>query len=215
MMVAFGENGVKTVEDLADCATDDLVGWTERKKEKDAEAVRHKGVLDGFEHRPQGRRGHDHVGARARRLDQGRGSGSRPSRRKRLPKSRAEGGNDTAAGGAQRRRRRRLDGDGRNARNIRLVAEQQLDADDADERGPLRRCIVTRAELPPDDLIRFVADPSGHIVPDLARKLPGRGVWVTAERPAVEAAIKGKRVRQEPEAAGEGSAGLAGARSTH
>ena len=49
MLVAFGENGVKTLDDLADCATDDLVGWTERKKEKDAEAVRHKGVLDGFE----------------------------------------------------------------------------------------------------------------------------------------------------------------------
>ncbi|MGQ0457371.1 MAG: transcription termination factor NusA [Hyphomicrobium sp.] len=49
MMVALGENGVKTVEDFADCATDELVGWTERKKEKDAEAVRHKGYLDGFE----------------------------------------------------------------------------------------------------------------------------------------------------------------------
>ena len=49
MMVSLGENGIKTVEDFADCATDDLVGWTERKKEKDAEAVRHKGVLDGFE----------------------------------------------------------------------------------------------------------------------------------------------------------------------
>ena len=49
MMVAFGENGLKTVEDIADCATDDLVGWTERGKEKGSEAVRHKGVLDGFE----------------------------------------------------------------------------------------------------------------------------------------------------------------------
>ena len=49
MMVAFGENGLKTVEDIADCATDDLVGWTERAKEKGAEAVRHKGVLEGFE----------------------------------------------------------------------------------------------------------------------------------------------------------------------
>jgi N utilization substance protein A len=37
------------VEDLADCATDDLIGWTERRKEKDSEPVRHKGVLDGFE----------------------------------------------------------------------------------------------------------------------------------------------------------------------
>ncbi len=49
MMVALGENGVKTLEDLADCATDDLTGWTERKKEKDSEAIRHKGFLDGFE----------------------------------------------------------------------------------------------------------------------------------------------------------------------
>jgi N utilization substance protein A len=49
MMIAFGENGIKTVEDLADCATDELTGWVERKKEKDAEPVRHKGVLDGFE----------------------------------------------------------------------------------------------------------------------------------------------------------------------
>jgi N utilization substance protein A len=49
MLVAFGENGIKTVEDLADCATDDLVGWTERSKDKDVEPVRHKGVLDGFE----------------------------------------------------------------------------------------------------------------------------------------------------------------------
>ncbi len=49
MMVAFGENGIKTVEDLADCATDELTGWTERKKDKDAETVRHKGILDGFD----------------------------------------------------------------------------------------------------------------------------------------------------------------------
>ncbi len=46
MLVRFGENGVKTVEDLAGCATDDLVGWTERK---DGEAVRQAGILDGFE----------------------------------------------------------------------------------------------------------------------------------------------------------------------
>jgi transcription termination/antitermination protein NusA len=49
VMVALGENGVKTLEDFADCATDDLVGWTERKKEKDAEPIRHKGYFAGFE----------------------------------------------------------------------------------------------------------------------------------------------------------------------
>ncbi|MCR4521934.1 MULTISPECIES: transcription termination factor NusA [Bosea] len=46
MMVALGENDVKTVEDLAGCATDDLVGWTERK---DGETTRHAGYLDGFD----------------------------------------------------------------------------------------------------------------------------------------------------------------------
>ncbi len=49
MQVALGENGIKTLEDFADCATDDLVGWTERKKEKDAEPVKHKGYFEGFE----------------------------------------------------------------------------------------------------------------------------------------------------------------------
>jgi N utilization substance protein A len=46
MLVKLGENDVKTVEDLAGCATDDLVGWTERK---DGEAVKHAGYLDGIE----------------------------------------------------------------------------------------------------------------------------------------------------------------------
>ena len=46
MMVALGENEVKTVEDLAGCATDDLVGYTECRC---PEAVRHAGYLDGFE----------------------------------------------------------------------------------------------------------------------------------------------------------------------
>jgi N utilization substance protein A len=46
MLVKLGENDVKSVEDLAGCATDDLSGWTERK---DGEAVRQAGILDGFD----------------------------------------------------------------------------------------------------------------------------------------------------------------------
>lgn len=46
MLVAFGENGIKTIDDLAGCATDDLVGWTEIKTPA---AVRHAGILDDFE----------------------------------------------------------------------------------------------------------------------------------------------------------------------
>ena len=46
MMVKFGENDVKSVEDLAYCATDDLTGWTERK---DGEVVRYEGILSGMD----------------------------------------------------------------------------------------------------------------------------------------------------------------------
>src|ERR1700674_1687150 len=46
MLVKLGENGIKTVEDLAGCATDDLVGWSERK---DGELTRNPGILDGFD----------------------------------------------------------------------------------------------------------------------------------------------------------------------
>ncbi len=46
MLVKLGENDVKTVEDLAGCATDDLIGWSERK---DGETTKHAGFLDGIE----------------------------------------------------------------------------------------------------------------------------------------------------------------------
>ena len=55
--------------------------------------------------------------------------------------------------------------------------------------GPLRRCIVTRDVLPKDLLIRFVIGPSGEIVPDVQGRLPGRGLWVKAERAALASAV--------------------------
>src|SRR4051812_43995741 len=54
--------------------------------------------------------------------------------------------------------------------------------------GTERLCAVTRAVKPIDELIRFVVGPNG-VVPDLKRKLPGRGLWVTAERSALKDAI--------------------------
>jgi N utilization substance protein A len=44
--VQLGEEGIKTVEDLAGCATDDLAGWSERK---DGEVTKHAGALEGFD----------------------------------------------------------------------------------------------------------------------------------------------------------------------
>jgi len=52
-----------------------------------------------------------------------------------------------------------------------------------------RRCIVTGEVLPEARLIRFVSDPDGNIVPDIDAKLPGRGLWVSAERASLEKAI--------------------------
>jgi len=65
------------------------------------------------------------------------------------------------------------------------------DAEAADS-GPLRLCAVSRVQKPPEELIRFVAGPDGKIVPDLARRLPGRGVWVDATREAVAEAVRRK-----------------------
>lgn len=60
----------------------------------------------------------------------------------------------------------------------------------ADE--PERRCIVTGGTGPKAGLIRFVVGPEGQVVPDVLGRLPGRGIWVSAERAAIEkAAAKG------------------------
>ncbi|MCF3972993.1 RNA-binding protein [Paracoccus salsus] len=58
---------------------------------------------------------------------------------------------------------------------------------DRDE--PERRCIVTGEVQPKRGLIRFVTSPDGLIVPDLAEKLPGRGIWVAADRGALDKAV--------------------------
>ena len=56
--------------------------------------------------------------------------------------------------------------------------------------GTERMCAVTRSVRPIDELIRFVVAPTGEAIPDLKRKLPGRGLWVTANRKTVAEAAK-------------------------
>ncbi|WP_374579442.1 RNA-binding protein [Phenylobacterium sp.] len=53
-----------------------------------------------------------------------------------------------------------------------------------------RRDIVSGQVMDEAALVRFVAGPDGAVVPDLARKLPGRGMWVAADRASVAAAAK-------------------------
>ena len=60
----------------------------------------------------------------------------------------------------------------------------------AREESPERRCIVSGEARAKDALIRFVAGPDGTIVPDVAERLPGRGVWVSANRASLQKAVK-------------------------
>ena len=58
--------------------------------------------------------------------------------------------------------------------------------------GTERLCALTRKVKPVTELMRFVTAPDGNVVPDLKRKLPGRGLWITATRDAVSEAVKRK-----------------------
>ena len=81
-----------------------------------------------------------------------------------------------------------------------LEREDQLLADDAGRvaepdtgphaAGPLRTCALTRTERPVEDMVRFVTGPDKAIVPDLARRLPGRGVWVELNRARLDEAAR-------------------------
>jgi uncharacterized protein len=54
------------------------------------------------------------------------------------------------------------------------------------ETGPMRRCVVTRERLPKEQMFRFVVGPDRALIPDLAGKLPGRGIWLSASRDVIE-----------------------------
>ena len=57
---------------------------------------------------------------------------------------------------------------------------------------PDRMCIVSRVVKPEEELVRFALSPDGKVVPDLARKLPGRGVWVSLDPKTIAEAQKRK-----------------------
>lgn len=74
-------------------------------------------------------------------------------------------------------------------------AVSAMDRNRENERGArtsLRQCALTRETCPVDAMIRFVAAPDGMLCPDVRANLPGRGVWVSATRDAVEKAVQNK-----------------------
>ncbi|WP_423968186.1 RNA-binding protein [Bradyrhizobium sp.] len=71
------------------------------------------------------------------------------------------------------------------------MADPDLDNGPRTEKSAtMRMCAVSREVRPIDELIRFVLAPTGEVVADLKRKLPGRGLWVQASRQAVAEAVR-------------------------
>ena len=75
-----------------------------------------------------------------------------------------------------------------------MIAERQdIELDSGPRaRAAERLCVATRTVRPVSDLIRFVVGPEGEAVPDVKRRLPGRGIWVTATQQALDEAIRRK-----------------------
>ena len=187
MLVKFGENDIKTVEDLAGCATDDLVGWTERKE--GGEPTKHPGILDPNEISRDDAEsmimqarviaGWITEADLAKKTERGRGL-RRPAGLMRVFRKNGYRFCDRT------RTMKRSD-------VARMLALADPDLDNGprtDRSATVRMCAVTRQVRPIDELIRFVVAPSGEVIPDLKRKLPGRGLWVSASRQAVAEAVR-------------------------
>jgi predicted RNA-binding protein YlxR (DUF448 family) len=84
---------------------------------------------------------------------------------------------------------------------------KKMDEEEAMQRE--RRCIVSGDVMPDSRLVRFVAAPDGQVVPDVAAKLPGRGLWVTATRKAVTLAVEKKLFARAAKASVTAAADLA------
>src|SRR5207302_3182345 len=79
------------------------------------------------------------------------------------------------------------------------IADPDLDNGPRTEKSAtVRMCAVSRKVRPIDELIRFVVSPSGEVVPDLKRKLPGRGLWVSASHRAVAEAVRRNHFSRGP-----------------
>jgi predicted RNA-binding protein YlxR (DUF448 family)/ribosomal protein L7Ae-like RNA K-turn-binding protein len=66
------------------------------------------------------------------------------------------------------------------------ILDDTAEQDEQPETGPLRRCVVTRAQLPKERMIRFVLGPDRVVIPDLSARLPGRGMWLSASGDVLE-----------------------------
>lgn len=71
------------------------------------------------------------------------------------------------------------------------AAQSEDDLDGGPNKSAAERfCAVTREHKPVEAMIRFVLSPEREVIPDVRRKLPGRGLWVTAARRTVDEAVR-------------------------
>ncbi|HEX5079882.1 MAG TPA: RNA-binding protein [Geminicoccaceae bacterium] len=84
-------------------------------------------------------------------------------------------------------------------------------ADRAPDRAdaPQRRCLVTRRAGARDHLVRFVLDPDQRVLPDVDERLPGRGMWLSADRDVVNKAVAGRLFARAARAPATAAADLA------
>jgi predicted RNA-binding protein YlxR (DUF448 family)/ribosomal protein L30E len=76
--------------------------------------------------------------------------------------------------------------------------------------APQRRCLVTREVKDQDQMIRFVLDPSDQVVPDIDARLPGRGMWLSADRNVLSKAVSANLFARAARAPARVEADLAG-----
>ena len=174
-LVALGEKGVKTLDDLADLASDELIEilGAEAMDEETANADHHGGPPALVRRRDA--RG----GGGERRRSAGEDAGEERAAAEPAARREPRGGRPVR----ERTTRRRLTG-------LARPGPRRDGPEDAPEKGPLRRCIVTRESGPKEAMIRFVLDPDRNLVPDLEGRLPGRGMWLSARADVIEHAAK-------------------------
>ncbi len=163
MMVKLGEDGVKTVEDFAGYAVDDLVGWKERK---DGETKFYPGVLEEFDV-------------------------SRADAENMVMAARLQAGwiteEDLARGEEEEDAEASGSGRGLTGRARGSIPEPVLNEAMND-----RTCIVTRQSGEPEGLLRFVAGPDGAVVPDSSAIFPAVAAGSPPIAPHVDQAVKRK-----------------------
>lgn len=71
--------------------------------------------------------------------------------------------------------------------NVDTIESSDIDRDQ-DSKSRQRRCIVTNRCLSPSEMVRFVVGPDNMIVPDIDGRLPGRGIWLSADRNTIKTA---------------------------